>query len=840
MILHRLFYASVELSIIALFALILIRLLKIRSARLRALIWLVVMIKPIFIMAFGAPVAIPISWRPFHLHRFSSGMHTTNPFTPINRATPIPGQTKDIQQPLPELKKEPAVMPSGEKPETIAPVALVRSDFSKGISFKYQELISCILFAWLAGIFVSAILFLKGRRILKGIIQKSRAPLSNRIKRTYTDICMESRIKKPPPLLVSHEIMSPALVRILRPVILIPAWLDTEEYGGTLRWILRHELTHYKMKDPLGLLVKRVFLGLFFFHPLAWFAAKKWMEAMETACDRILIKTDDDATYYARALYTVIEYIREKQEVKYAQGLFATQSRIGKRIAALLKRGVKYPAQLSVIQIVLFCCLSLAALSCGIHFSSADAKNPVKTSCKKEKVPVPEETVKQSAPTTEKKEVARENPEDILYFEDFSAMDITRPKGWEIVGAPEKDFWRLKKGSFYTGNGDDLTNGNGWSYAILKQPKTDTSGQCASVKFNMIQRNGALAIIFGWKDMNNHFRAVLESLHLHGNKAMKIIQVKDGKENILSVFTTTSNDAIEPFDNGKGGNIKLYVNDDRITMIYNDNKRITAKADIGDLKKGFWGLGEWFNMVYFDDFRITAFSRFDEIPKPKYKTISRDPMMDSGMLGGFTAFDSSAPPFNEKYPYRITVAEGISETEAKNLQKKLKDAGYSPTHIKKEDGYYTVRVGLFITSEEAEYGIKSLMNDGFSIRGYPGSSKTKKKPLFRDSTMHYSFDSGVFHALPCFDSSAPPFNEKYPYRITVAEGISETEAENLQRKLKAAGYCPTEISEEEEGKYTLRVGLFNTSEEAKKASESLKKEVLGSLKIPGNPNTIQF
>ena len=133
--------------------------------------------------------------------------------------------------------------------------------------------------------------------------------------------------------------------------ILIPAWLTENARDGKLDWALRHELMHWKLRDPLAGLVRELALILFYFHPVAWWAGRQWKAAVEQACDRAIVTCDADSLDYAEQLYRILVGIHGRSQFPLRTGLFATRTQIGQRIAALLN-GPRTAPHLSALAIV--------------------------------------------------------------------------------------------------------------------------------------------------------------------------------------------------------------------------------------------------------------------------------------------------------------------------------------------------------------------------------------------------------------------------------------------------------------------------------------------------------
>ena len=81
----------------------------------------------------------------------------------------------------------------------------------------------------------------------------------------------------------------------------------------------------------------------FFFHPATWLARKRWEEAMEQACDRALVASEQDSFEYAERLHSLAGIVCRGKEPILAHGLSAARTRVGRRIEVLLQgpRGSK-------------------------------------------------------------------------------------------------------------------------------------------------------------------------------------------------------------------------------------------------------------------------------------------------------------------------------------------------------------------------------------------------------------------------------------------------------------------------------------------------------------------
>ena len=95
---------------------------------------------------------------------------------------------------------------------------------------------------------------------------------------------------------------APAVIRIVRPIVVLPDGgcdaLDDDE----LESLLRHECAHVARRDNLAGLVESAIVAAFWFHPLVWLAQRAVATAREEACDETAAASADSLDTYVSAL----------------------------------------------------------------------------------------------------------------------------------------------------------------------------------------------------------------------------------------------------------------------------------------------------------------------------------------------------------------------------------------------------------------------------------------------------------------------------------------------------------------------------------------------------------
>ena len=128
-------------------------------------------------------------------------------------------------------------------------------------------------------------------------------------------------------LYVSDTVTSPAVFGIVRPKIVIPSSLETDE---KLRYILLHEQAHIRRRDNLWRMLALIITVLHWFNPLAWLFFKCFLSDLETACDERVLSSLSPAEHkaYALALINSVEVTSPVTSAFGGAGLRARVNRI--------------------------------------------------------------------------------------------------------------------------------------------------------------------------------------------------------------------------------------------------------------------------------------------------------------------------------------------------------------------------------------------------------------------------------------------------------------------------------------------------------------------------------
>ncbi len=252
------FAATWQVGLLVCLIAVLTYLLRGASARLRYGLWLLVLVK-IFL-----PTTLSVSWGVGHWG-----------------VTPIAALTKATNDTVPASPTDAA----GINQALEERVAAVLSGGSQSFS-----LAAAMLAIWATGCL--ALWLAVGWRYCRltqttnSMRQIDEGPVRIEIER----LAERFAIRTAPAVYATEQSISPMLIGVIAPKIVLPESFLNRLTADELQMILAHELVHWRRRDTwVGWL--QVFVqGLFWFHPLVWFANARIRHERECACDETVLR----------------------------------------------------------------------------------------------------------------------------------------------------------------------------------------------------------------------------------------------------------------------------------------------------------------------------------------------------------------------------------------------------------------------------------------------------------------------------------------------------------------------------------------------------------------------
>jgi bla regulator protein BlaR1 len=137
---------------------------------------------------------------------------------------------------------------------------------------------------------------------------------------------------------------------------------------GQLDTLLVHELAHLRRRDHWVRVLEFVVMGLYWWHPVVWYALRELREAEEQCCDAWVVSTLTDAgRTYASALLDTLDFLSTTQAVvpPLASGLSRLvdlKRRLTMIMQANTPRSLTWPGCLAIITLGLTCLPMLPSL----------------------------------------------------------------------------------------------------------------------------------------------------------------------------------------------------------------------------------------------------------------------------------------------------------------------------------------------------------------------------------------------------------------------------------------------------------------------------------------------
>lgn len=203
-----------------------------------------------------------------------------------------------------------------------------------------------LLCLWALGVAFCAWRFLRARAIAVGLVRHAQPAPASWVQ-DLGALCSDAFLT--PTLLFSDVAPGPFAFGLRRPRIVIPSRL-ADVPGRQRAMILAHELAHLSARHDVWLLLEGLVCSLFFFHPLAWVAARRARLARELVCDaRAVDRTGEAPHFYARTLLST---------AAASPGMVAALSRQGRALEIRLRALVRPQASPQAWR-------ALVALACG-------------------------------------------------------------------------------------------------------------------------------------------------------------------------------------------------------------------------------------------------------------------------------------------------------------------------------------------------------------------------------------------------------------------------------------------------------------------------------------------
>jgi beta-lactamase regulating signal transducer with metallopeptidase domain len=165
---------------------------------------------------------------------------------------------------------------------------------------------SYFMTAWLLIVAFQVFLVLRQRSAMVRLLRLTRPADDRALEAQLAELAHRLSLRRAPDVKLTELQGSPFVCGLLKPVLVLPVGLAGALAPGELRQVLLHELAHVKRGDLFWDWFPAIARMLFFFHPVAHWAAGRILLERELACDQAAMSLSNcDAGSYARMLLRV-------------------------------------------------------------------------------------------------------------------------------------------------------------------------------------------------------------------------------------------------------------------------------------------------------------------------------------------------------------------------------------------------------------------------------------------------------------------------------------------------------------------------------------------------------
>jgi beta-lactamase regulating signal transducer with metallopeptidase domain len=200
------------------------------------------------------------------------------------------------------------------------------------------------LYSWFVGFYFVGVLFFSVRMLagswqthrLRGRCQKITQPhVLGAIERAM----QAAKLVSGPAVLWCDAVAVPALVGVIKPMILMPLHCASELSVQQIESIVLHELSHFRRCDPILNMLQNAIEAIFFFHPVVWYISKGVRLDRELSCDKTVVEAGHQAEDYALSLVQLAR-LGKRSRVSSLIGIASTgtPSQLQIRIRSLLNQ----------------------------------------------------------------------------------------------------------------------------------------------------------------------------------------------------------------------------------------------------------------------------------------------------------------------------------------------------------------------------------------------------------------------------------------------------------------------------------------------------------------------
>lgn len=193
---------------------------------------------------------------------------------------------------------------------------------------------------WAAGSFTLLLFWGVAYAGLWRRIRRHQNPVDDGLAVEFQACVRLSGFRRPPRLILSSGVESPAVAGLWRPVVLMPPRMVELLGVEALRHVLLHELAHLRRKDLWLHWGAALVVAVHWFNPFVWLASRKFRGDRESACDATVIGMDENRAHaYGQTLLTLESRVMQPVALRLMAGILGGADLVRQRIVDITRFG---------------------------------------------------------------------------------------------------------------------------------------------------------------------------------------------------------------------------------------------------------------------------------------------------------------------------------------------------------------------------------------------------------------------------------------------------------------------------------------------------------------------
>lgn len=179
-------------------------------------------------------------------------------------------------------------------------------------------LVPGLFLVWAGGALLAFGLSVWRQHVFMQTVKREAVNVSPRLQHIAQQVGMQVGLKRLPVIASSFISSGPLVTGLFRPVVLLPAWFETDYDDTQKRAAIAHELTHVRRGDLWALQLAEIFIAAMWFNPLAYYAHRAFRTDQEAACDADVLKTGTASPHAYGA--TLIKAVKSASQERLPAG----------------------------------------------------------------------------------------------------------------------------------------------------------------------------------------------------------------------------------------------------------------------------------------------------------------------------------------------------------------------------------------------------------------------------------------------------------------------------------------------------------------------------------------